>query len=176
MYLGRVDTDFNGLVLFDPSALRQHYGGRIREGTDLFTRYVSTEEGDEVLSKGLIVPVLAIDDAGYDIAVRLASEPHAPPGEVLVENGKYPLRVVEHLVVADLLVLKEWSNKFESWKETGIGPGVYAVTVRGFRNIAMKGRKRQIVQAGYEFVLEPKRKLPKVSADTGMDMKVLRLD
>jgi hypothetical protein len=176
MFVGTVYTDFNGIVLFDPSLLLQRYGGKIRSGTDLFTRYTSTEEGDEVLAQGLIVPVLAIDDAGYDIVVRTSSERYTPPGEVLVENDVYALRVTERLVVADLAVLKEWSNKIAPGQETDIPPGIYAVTVRGFRALEKIGRRRRIAHAGYDFVLRPRKKLPKVTADTGKDMRVLRLD
>lgn len=176
MFTGSLDTDFNGIVLFDPSALREHYGGGIPEGTDLFTRYVTTDEGDEVLSRGLIVPVLAIDDAGYDIVVRLATEPSGMRGEAVVVNGIYPLRVIDELVVADLLVLREWSDRSD-WQPTGIGPGAYGVSMHGFRQIIRhKAGKARIASAGYEFVLDVEHQLPKLSADTACDMQLLQLE
>src|SRR5262245_8846252 len=129
MWTGTVITDFNGIVLFEPVLLRERYGGAIAEGTDLFTRYRTSDEGDAVLAAGLIVPVLAIDDAGYDAMIRLSSEPAYVPGQIVAENGIFPLRVKERLVIADLVVLKEWMDDL-GWIDVPVSPGNYAVTVR----------------------------------------------
>jgi hypothetical protein len=173
MFVGHVSTDFNGIVLFDPGLLRERYGGSIAPGTDLFTRYTTTDEGDAVIAAGLIVPILAIDDGGYEVIVRLTSEksPHEEPA--FVENGIYPLRIREGLVLADLAVLKEWLDDV-GWQSVGMPRGRYAVTVRGFRSLDPTGH--EIIRAGYEFVLNPVDSLPTPSADLGKNMRVLRLD
>jgi hypothetical protein len=71
MWRGKVITDFNGIVLFEPTLLKERYGGAIEVGRDLFTEYITTDEGDDVVTAGIVVPILAIDGAGYDIVVRL---------------------------------------------------------------------------------------------------------
>jgi hypothetical protein len=170
MWTGTVDTDYNGIVLFDPGLLRDRYGGAIAEGTDLFTRYTTTEEGDEVIAAGLVVPILAIDDAGYEVAVRTTGEPSPIDADTVVENGVYPLRVRDGLVIADLAVLREWVDEL-GWQPVGMAPGSYAVRVRGFR--AIDGTGRRIERAGFEFVLDPCEVLPRPSADLGRNMRVL---
>ena len=98
-----LDIDYNGIVLFDPAVVRSWYGDSLAYGTNLFQRYITTEEGDRVLSGGLFVPILAIDDCGYDIIVRYDSEPSpVDVSSVKHENGSFALRVVECAVVADL--------------------------------------------------------------------------
>ncbi|WP_437637620.1 hypothetical protein [Sorangium sp. So ce854] len=170
MFVDTVITDYNGIVLFEPHLLQQRYGGAIEEGTDLFTRFTTTDEGDRVLAEGLIVPVLAIDDSPYKVIVRRASEPEAARGPVIVENGVFPLRVAQGLVVADLVVLREWTEGL-GWKPVDVEPGSYGVTVRGFRVLDAAGSR--IIEAGYEFVLEPRDALPPLTADVGKNMRVL---
>ncbi|MCK6587427.1 MAG: hypothetical protein HUU21_16535 [Polyangiaceae bacterium] len=170
MWVGTVITDFNGIVLFDPDLLQKRYGGRIDEGTDLFTKFTTTDEGDVVLTEGLIVPVLAIDDAPYKVIVRRSDEAEIPAGSVVAENGIYPLRVSKRLVVADLVVLKEWTEDL-GWQDVPAQAGTYAVTVRGFRNVDASGKR--IIEAGYEIVLDARPMLPALTADTGKNMRVL---
>jgi len=173
MWVGEVLVDFNGIVLFDPSLLMSRYGGSIATGTDLFTKYTTTEEGDEVLAAGLIAPILAIDDGGYDIIIRMSQEPSSNPAPVLVTNGIYPLAVRDELVLADLVVLKEWIEGV-AWQHVEMAPGNYAVMVNGFRQL--NSSLNQIIKAGYEFVFDPCDTLPPPTADLAKNMNVLRLD
>jgi hypothetical protein len=62
-----VITDFNGIVIFEPDSLIQFWGGQIQEGTDLYTHFMSSDDGDEVIKRGIIIPILAITDAGYGV-------------------------------------------------------------------------------------------------------------
>ncbi len=146
-----VDTDFNGIVFFDPSRLRERYGGRIASGTDLLTRYTTTDEGDDVLRAGLILPLLAIDDGGYEVLLRSSDEAPSELGELVVESGVYALGIEQRLVVADLAVLKEWEDDL-GWQDCGVAPGEYAVTIRGLRRV--EGPNRRIVAAGFELCFE----------------------
>ncbi len=170
MFISTIITDFNGVVLFEPHLLQQRYGGRIEEGTDLFTKFTTSDEGDAVLTEGLIVPILAIDDSPYKIIVRRSDEPKVNRGSIVVENGVFPLRVHQELVVADLVVLKEWTEGL-GWNAVNIEPGTYAVRVRGFREVDSSGRR--ITEAGYEFILEPREVLPALTADVGKNMRVM---
>lgn len=173
MFIGSVSVDFNGIVLFDPELLKSHYGGVIDEGRDLFTEYITTEEGDIVLAKGLIVPILSIDDAGYDIIIRLKTDKYTNPSPAIVENGVYPLQVKDRLVISDLATLKEWVEEL-GWQDVDIPSGLYAVNVIGFRKLDDSNKK--IISAGYEFILDPCDALPVPTADLAMNMRVLRLD
>jgi hypothetical protein len=172
MFVDTVSVDFNGIVLFDPDRLQDFYRG-IPDGTDLFTRFVSTEDGDAALREGFVVPVLAIDDGEYDVVVRLATEDSGARGSVLCENGVFPFRVLKRAVVADLAVLKEWIPEL-GWIPVPLRPGDYAVTVRGYREL--DPLLREITGAGYEFVLDPVAALPAVTGEIGRNMRVLRLD
>ncbi len=163
-----VSVDFNGIVMFDPDRLRAFYGGTIVEGTNLFASYTTTDEGDLVLAEGLIVPVLAITDAGYPVTVRLSSEPSDACGEIVVENGVYPLRVDKRLVIADLSVIREWIDEVD-WIDVPAQPGCYAVTIVGSRHVA----GGCIEDHRYESVLEPRAQLPALTADVGKNMQLL---
>ena len=163
-----VSVDFNGIVMFDPDRLRAFYGGSIAEGTNLFRRYTITDEGDRVLAEGLIVPVLAITDAGYPVTVRLSSDPSEACSEIIVENGVYPLRVDKRLVVADLSVIREWIDDAD-WIDVPAEPGCYGVTIVGSRRVE-GGR---IEDHRYEFVLDPRAQLPLSTADLGKNMQLL---
>jgi hypothetical protein len=173
MFTGTVSVDYNGIVLFDPDRLRARYGGAISEGTNLFERYTTTDEGDEVIAAGLIVPILGIDDAGYEVIIRLADEPNPGAGPTVFENGIYPLVIGKRLVVADVAVLAEWIDEI-AWQDVPVPPGTYAVTVRGFQERDATGTS--IDRAGYEFVLAPVAQLPPMSATMEMDMQVLRFN
>lgn len=170
MWIGTVFTDANGIVLFDPGRLRERYGGSIAERTDLFTKFIATDEGDEVLKEGIVVPILSIDDAGYEVVVRRASEAYTPPGVALVENGVYPLRVSDRLVIADIAVLRDWADGL-GWEDVSVPAGIYAVTIRGFQELDVSGRT--ILHAGYEIILAAQECLPAFTADTGRNMRVL---
>ncbi len=165
-------TDYNGIVLFDPDGLNQFYG-RIRTGTNLFKRFTTTTDGDEILARGIVVPILAIDDAGYTIIIRNAAEPSPIDPYVIVTNETYPFHVTREAVLADLAVFREWEANLD-WQRVPIPIGKYAVSVRGFRRMAKT--KRKILDAGYELVLRRVRKLPPVSANTGAKMRTLKLD
>ena len=172
MWKGTQFTDYNGIVLFDPDALKKYYG-RIRAGTNLFKRFTTTTDGDEILSLGIVVPILAIDDAGYTIIIRDPSEKSPIEPYVIVNNEVYPFRVTREAVLADLAVFRSWEEDTD-WQRVPIPVGAYGVSVRGFRRIAKA--KRKIVDAGYEFVLKKARKLPKVTANTGARMRTLKFD
>ncbi|WP_147451240.1 hypothetical protein [Corallococcus llansteffanensis] len=172
MFVTNVSADYNGIVLFEPTLLTKRYSPLL-DGTNLFKKFTTTDEGDEILREGLIVPVLAIDSAGYSIVVRDTDEPTGFAGcELVVENAEYALNVESRLVIADLAVLVEWASD-EGWQDVdGVSPGLYSVSVRGWR----RKEKAEIVEAGYEFVLRRQAALPEVTADTGKIMQIFRHD
>jgi hypothetical protein len=168
MWQVTVSVEYNGIVLFDPCVVREELGS-VRKGTNLFKRFTTTDEGDRVLARGLFVPVLAIDDAGYEAHLRLANEPSRVRDEhVLHTNDTFALRVAGSLAIADLESLMWWrggdvNNQIE------FPAGKYGVSVRGFSS-------PDLSTAGYEFIFSRVRRLPKVTASTGARMRVLRLD
>ncbi|WP_437715672.1 hypothetical protein WMF45_04165 [Sorangium sp. So ce448] len=170
MFIETIVVDYNGIVLFEPYLLRRRYGGAIEDGTNLFALFTTSDDGDRVLEEGLIVPVLAIDDSPYKVIVRRSSEPEIVRGTVVAENKVFPLRVAHGLVIADLVVLRDWTEGL-GWKPVDVEPGNYGVTVRGFRLLDATGCR--IVEAGYEFILEPQDALPVPTADVGKNMRVM---
>ena len=171
MWVGTVNVDYNGIVLFDPAALAGHFGS-IAPGTDLHSRFTSSEEGDVVLRRGIVVPILAIDDAGYDVVVRLASEPEVIRTEdVVCENGIFALRVCSgNVIVADLAAIMDWLDE-PIGLSVPVDSGNYSVRIRGYRRVDWK--QRALEAAGYEFVLRPVRRLPRVTGDTAKSMRTL---
>lgn len=171
MWVGDVSVDDNGIILFDPAAVAL-WRPDIEDGTDLFTEFFTTSVGDEGLARGLFVPILAIDDGGYDIIVHNEAEPLLERMDVVVTNGEFALQVTTGLVVADLAVLRYWMPGVGAdWRLVPARPGNYAVTVRGLRRISSD--RTLLEAAGYEFVLASRSELPVVTADLNRNMRVM---
>ncbi len=172
VWRGRQDTDYNGIVLFEPAALRELYGGRIRRGANLFRRFTKTDDGDRVLERGIVVPILAIDDAGYSIVIREEGERSPVERWIVATNGVFPFWVRHEAVLADLAIFREWEDQTD-WQRVPIPPGKYGVTIRGFRR--MSSDRKKIIDAGYELVLSRARRLPSVTGSTAARMRTLTM-
>jgi hypothetical protein len=168
MWLGSVDVDGNGIVFFDPVVLRR-WRPNMTPTHDLFRELVTTDAGDEVLAKGIIVPILAIDDGGYDVVVRRADEAQGIAGDLIVDNGVFPLVVESELVVADLSIFRSWADDL-GWTRIPVPAGTYASRVRGIRQMSDHGQR--MIGAGYELVLAATPSLPPVSGETGKNMRL----
>jgi len=164
-----VITDFNGIVIFDPDRLIQFWGGNIDEGTDLYTHFMSSDDGDKVIELGIIIPILAIDDAGYTVEFYINEISNRPKGQIVFENGAFPLHVKKRLVIADLAVFKEWIDNL-GWIQVDVPPGYYKAAIRGF---CKKNRKGHITDAGYEVILKSTKSLPKFTGSLDVDNHVL---
>jgi hypothetical protein len=162
-------TDFNGIVLFEPNKLVRFFGGHIDEGSDLFTRFTSSDDGGKVVEQGIVIPILAIDDAGYGIEFCIDENGRRPPEQILFENGDFPLHVEERLVLADLAVLKEWIEGLD-WTFVDVPPGNYKVTIRGFRQTNELGH---VTDCGYELVLKSTAALPEFTGSLEINSRVL---
>jgi len=169
MYVTRLVLNFGSIVLFDPDRLRAFYGGHIAAGTDLYTRYITTDEGDAVVAAGLIVPIGPIEPNDFIVHIRLATEPSAVQGEIIAENGIYPLQVEKRLGIWDHGALTYWRE--DDWEPVEAPPGIYAVAVRGWRRMRKDGT--DVEEAGYEFILEPRAELPASTFDWHKDMRLL---
>lgn len=166
----RVTVDYNGIVLFDPDALIQYFGGTIHEGENILERLTTTDDGEAVIAAGIALPILGINDSTYEVLIRYGSESCEIDCPIIVENGVFPMKVAGRLVIADLAVLAEWTDDL-GWQKVLIAPGDYGVTVRGFRSI----NKSQVVRFGYELVFEPMKQLPAMSASLEKNIQVLEL-
>lgn len=166
----RVTVDYNGIVLFDPDALVQYFGGSIQEGENILERLTTTDDGEAVIAAGIALPILGINDSTYEVLVRSVSDPREIDCPIIVESGVFPMRVAGRLVIADVAVLAEWTDNL-GWQDVRIAPGDFGVTVRGFRAVAMS----QVVRFGYELVFESQRQLPAMSASLEKHMQVLEL-
>jgi hypothetical protein len=169
MWVGDVDVDGNGIVLFDPLVVAR-WRPNLAEGADLFTLLVTTDAGDEALEAGVFVPILAIDDGGYRVVVRSPDEPPGIDGQLVVENGTFPLAVARDVVVADLAVLRHWLPEV-GWTRIPLAPGSYGVTVRGMRRMSPDGKR--LDEMGYELVAKPEPHLPPVTGETGRNMRTM---
>ena len=157
MFRENLTVDFNGLVLMDPTELLR-LTGPVRSGENILGRFSTTSLGDDAIRGGAVVPILSIDDSSYDVVVRYADEPALGPAHTT--NGVFPLHVVSRCVVADLVVLWQWSGEM-GWYDVDVPPGFYAVTMNGVRE-----------PQGYEFVLTPVAELPEVTGDLNVRMSL----
>lgn len=163
-----VNTDFNGIVIFEPFRLREFFGGQIAPGTDLFSLFRTTDAGDQVLKAGIVIPILAIDDAGYSVEVLVNEKSARPISQIKFTNGVFPLVVERRLVVADLVVLKEWEED-TAWIDLPVPTGIYAGNVRGFR---VRDDQGSVVDCGYELILESTYAVPILSGTTDINARV----
>lgn len=165
-------VDYNGMVMFDPLRLHEYFGS-IKEGDNLFKLFTTTDHGDEVVKRGIAVPILSIDDSYYEILLRRHDEASSIPDEwVIGENGVFPLTISSRLVFADMAVLVEWEDDLGWTTLDEIAPGDYAVTIRGFRQLVGGVIERFGFEIVFEAVLQP----VAFTGDLERRMQVLVLD
>ncbi|MBN3825785.1 hypothetical protein G3O00_19455 [Burkholderia sp. Ac-20384] len=169
MVIGEIDVEANGIVLLDQEVLHETLGWRpvVPGERDLMSEFFSSDLGDEVVKKGAIVPLLSIDDGGYEIICRLSSERSTVEDLVVTRNGCFPLLVEKGARFYDLENLMHWPPS-EVGVDSQLRSGFYSVTINGFRSVE-SGR---IVRAGYEFVCEPTDELIEFSAEIDKYMRV----
>ena len=80
VYKTNIITDYNGIVLFDPTTLASCFGGVIKDGMNILEQATKTETGD------------VISDL------------------IVIENGSFPLQVSSKLIITDMAVLVEWEK------------------------------------------------------------------
>jgi hypothetical protein len=170
MFHQTLTVDFHGLVLFDPDRLREFLGGHIEDGTNIYKMMTTSEAGDEVVQRGIVLPVLGINDSNYEIYARDQSEPSCVEDGIVFTHGIFPLHVTKRLVIADMAVLVEWEAE-KAWRDLPFKTGNYAVTVRGFRYI----KNARVARFGFEFCFEKQSTLPRCTADMTASMQVLEL-
>lgn len=163
-------VDFNGIVLVDPSLLDEFYGG-IMPGDNLYQRFIKTEDGDEVVNRGIVVPILGVNDGTYRIVLREQGEKSSiPENHVVVSNGVFPFKVGKRAVMMDMANLLEWYPD-ENQVDVSIPPGCYEIRINGFREVA-----DGIVQdVGFEFVFNKCEVLPRLTGSLAKNMQVLEL-
>jgi hypothetical protein len=166
-----LSVDFNGILLFDPDRLKDFYGGSIEEGSNLWKTFTSTEDGNIAMERGILVPILGINDGFYPVTVRHDDEQSTWKEIPIRINGTFPLYVEKRLVLADMSILWDWEDEL-GWHNTSIAPGYYGVTINGYRVI----EENIVTKHGYEFVLKRESDLPKLTASIGANMQVLTLE
>lgn len=163
-------VDFGGIVIFDPDRLTEYFGG-IDVGTNLYRRFITTDDGERVVEAGIVTPILGINDSIYEVDVRLATEPALVEESLIIfENSSFPLHIRERCIIADLGSLLEWSPP-NNWHTINMAPGYYSVNVRGYRNI----QNSLVIDFGFEIVFTHMETLPAMSASMTQDMQVLSL-
>ena len=70
-----VDVDFNGIVIFDYPSILDIFEEKLLSGQNILSSFVNTEKGDEVLDKGICLPIMGIHDGGYLVRVFVDEEP-----------------------------------------------------------------------------------------------------
>jgi len=168
-----ISVESNGIVLFDKKVFLEYFNGHIAEGENLFKRFLETDEGDAVLKAGLIVPILAIDDLGYDVIIKYKEERCPETKHVRLKNGIFPISIVERACIADLYSLMNWKNSISTdFDYVDIEPGLYGVEILGYRIDDAGGN---IEKAGYIFSFKREAHLPELTGKTGKPMRLLDL-
>lgn len=159
-----VTVDRNGLVLFEPTLLRKWFGGPIPESTNLLRRFTSSDDGEAITALGAAVPILGLNDSTYEVHVRESGDRSLVDEPIVFENGVFPVHVVDRVVLADAAVLEEWQDD-AGWHRIALGPGFYALTIRGFQSA-------DITRCGFELVFEPTSTLPATTGSFATSMQV----
>ncbi|WP_124648988.1 hypothetical protein [Burkholderia stagnalis] len=169
MIFGEIDVEANGIVLLDQEVLYETLGWTplVPGERDLMSEFFNSDLGDKVIEKGAIVPLLSIDDGGYEIICRLATERSTVEDLVVAKNGSFPLSVREGAYFYDLENLMHWPPS-ETGIDSALESGFYSVTINGFRYI----ESGKIVRAGYEFVCEKTSELIESTAEIDKYMRV----
>lgn len=166
----RITVDFNGIAIFDPDVLERFYGA-IARGENLYRRMTTTDDGDQVVEQGVIVPILGLNDSIYRVLAREEHEPPCiPAGLVVVTNAGFPLQVARRAVIADMACLLEWWPE-DGWQQLDIGPGLYSVAVTGFRSV----QDGVVADFGFELSFSRRAALPTFTGSLAQDMQVLAL-
>lgn len=165
MFSCEVSTDYNGIVVFSPTKLKKVLGRDVLEGEDLLSLFFSSDLGEDAIVSGAVLPVLAIDDAGYDVEFEWEGSSRS---DFIFENGIFPLDAHDELYIADLVVLREWSEGL-GWQKIEIPKGYYAVTVKGFN----EGPDENKDKCGYLFSMVKTESLPCWTSDIEANSRVL---
>lgn len=143
-----VDVDFNGIVIFDFPSIQELFGGKINEGDNILSFLTTTSKGDEALDEGLALPIMGIDDGGYNVRFFLDEEPESKGRDVIFDDGFFYLNVQNSLYLADISVFWDWED-YTGWREVGLPKGHYKVRVAGVRITDFLG----CVSYGYDIVM-----------------------
>ena len=137
MIVEMIDVEANGIVLLDQQVLYETLGWVPRSGEerDLMSEFFGSDLGDKVIKKGAVVPLLSIDDGGYEVICRLKGERSTVEELVVVSNGDFPLVVKENACFYDLETLMHWPPQ-DCGVDAQLKPGNYSVVVNGFRSVS----------------------------------------
>jgi hypothetical protein len=161
MFPATLNTDFNGYVLFDPETLQAALQRSPAEDEDLYRLFTTTDQGDQVLSSGAIVPFLGVTDGGYAVCVRDDGTPSPFASlDLVAANAVFPLRITSRAFVADLAVMASWQAGLD-WHPVELAPDNYSIELRGYRKMSAQ----TILECGYEFIATRCPELPAMTAD-----------
>ncbi|QKZ02405.1 hypothetical protein [Pseudomonas eucalypticola] len=125
-----VDVDFNGIVMFVYPKLADLFEGGVQPGQNVLRAFTTTDKGDEVLDKGVALPIMGVDDGTYRLRIFIDEAPCKERREVVFEDEYFYLNVVGGLYVADMAVLWDW-EEFTGWTLLPVPTGMYRVSVAG---------------------------------------------
>ncbi|MGP9827734.1 hypothetical protein ACT048_25005 [Ectopseudomonas khazarica] len=163
----KIDIDYNGIILTDPIVLEK-VDKHLSRGDNLLERYTTESIGDEVLQKGAIVPILAIDAGSYTLEILESAPPDLLENDDILINKSYALKIEQTAYVSDLDFLMSWNNRQYKLTALDLSPGTYEVSIVGFR----KCSSIELLDAGYKIYFSRVETLPAITADTGKNMRV----
>lgn len=136
-----------GMVIFDPATLIDYLREKKIDAHDLFSFFINNEEiGEEVITKGILLPIYSIPEWRYTIIVDGNQQSADFSQYIQFEINSFPLTVRSELVIiADLSAITiDWDAEFFLNYEanldcksdlshyTKILNGNYAVSIKGF--------------------------------------------
>ena len=143
-----LDVDFNGIIIFDYPAILSVFNGSIQQGENILSEFTSTSKGDDVLDKGICLPIMGIHDGGYLVRIFLNEEPKEQQRQVIFSDKYFYLNVTGTLFVADMAVFWDW-EEFLGWKKADVPTGMYKVCVEG---VELTNTTNEVVYA-YDLIL-----------------------
>jgi hypothetical protein len=159
-------AELGGFVLVDPARLSEFYGGSAC-GRDLVTAFTTTDEGDRVVTEGIVIPLLGLAPGFYQIAVRRADEPPCIAVPLVTAPGWVLGTTTGELLICGLGYLTKWNEEQPSHRKVTVEPGWYSVEIRA---ALLEDADEEGL---YELVLTPVTERPTFTASLSESLSLL---
>jgi hypothetical protein len=176
-------------ILGDPDYLLQ-YKTENNLPDDLLTEFTTQETGDQVVEKGVMVPMIGIENHPYTIYFNLSVETpellkleneiqHQRDGYCLkVANGRiylYTIPYLRNFTTPTVEALKKFKNATielqNGWYTVSILAGLTNQLIE-IKTVTGKIEKMKSMEPTFEFVLKPTTEKPIYTADINYQFKV----
>jgi hypothetical protein len=154
-----------GFVLYNPAIL-EDYIRRVGTSNPLLDKFTSTDDGEQLIAQGAIIPVLGIQSRTYRLIVRRSDDEPSDKewlGESITPPRKYALTgdPTGAIVLADADILLSWEPDRAICTFIPVGPGPKCAEIVGY--VKVSRRWNVPIFISYEIILSDTEQLPRTS-------------